>query len=239
MQHGVNKIKWCLITKWFCNVFSRIPRDSTLWVYECVCVCFVCNCATLCNTNSLVQNIYVHTHSNDTFCLSSALSEHAASMDTFFPAQLLFRSPFFPSQDFDSASLNTIFLMLLAHTQGERERKRRNGHRIEIDVNPEVRENGENVQIKISHECHTERNGRSNTVSLLSPLSPFVLFCRHVATTVWAAVWLFFLQAHSFLLSVTSKNEKEYTHTRARAKKKITCNPERLRVSSIHYICVS
>lgn len=86
--------------------------------------------------------------------------------------------------------------MLHSHTQ----RERPSAHRIEIDVRPEVKENGKNVQIKISHECHTERNGRSNTVLLLSlSISPFVLAFVVMLQPRFGLLFDFFLSSNTLI----------------------------------------
>lgn len=50
-----------------------------------------------------------------------------------------------------------------------------------------------NVQIKISHECHTERNGRSNIVLLFS--FPFDLVCKYEWVFLIASALVLCLQA--------------------------------------------
>lgn len=152
--YASRKIKRCLITKWFCWMFCN-SRDGIL-----------------CIVQLYVIRIY---YPRTTYCLSSALAYTQHTIDGYV---------FFCISSCCFLLLAHLILVRLCLRAGFWFCKFKHNFKFRkkmtIKKNGAKKKNGgekkrvasrgkwKNVQIKISHECHTERNGRSNIVLLFS-----------------------------------------------------------------------
>lgn len=145
-----------------------------------------CALWSLCNANLLSQ------YSQTTYCLSSTLANTQHTIDGhFFPFDFLFI--FLLLQVFDSANLNTIFFSVLWQNKNRRWKKREAS-----------KGKWKNVQIKISHECHTEREIVVQT-SFYSLFIFFLTLSLVLHRVCWLAVWF-----SSTLIFIKRDKKKKY-----------------------------